>query len=796
MHPWIKSDKPGKCTICSMDLTPVMEGASLPVTGSDGVVLKRGGVKAVSVRTHEVRRGALTRTLRVTGTLEPNEKSKTVVSAPSAGRIQSTSVGALGEPVTKGASLATLFSPDLVQKRFFLRSVGGDQSGIGRGLVHTPAAGSDPYLGEILSPISGVVLQRNVYPGQYVVEGEKLFTIADPSVVWFEFDAYDRQLPWLKVGQPLDLRVPALPERRLQANITFIEPVVNPSTRTLRIRAEVQNPETTDQGHTDHLLQFGLLAEASVRSEVPDALLVPRSAVLRPGSVAYVYLEREPGSYFRRRVTLGRQGDDAYEVVEGLDEGDRIVTAGNVLIDAQAQLESGSESAETILEVPTAPSLHGPGALGASPSKPLPPGHLARAGSPAVSMDHPLDPGLEARLNALLEAVGALNSALAADDLTAFKKRERLFQRSADELEAGGTADPVLHPVIGRVVARARWASPVDLASARRVFGAFSAELVDLAQLLRTGHAGFKSLKVYRCPMAPKPGLWVQASAPLRNPYKGPAMLACGEEVPPLPGMAPSPGRVAAVGTANPEMPASPLPREGGSAAALPGGESQHGSAGRAPGRTSPQGGGSSPVGRTGIMGAIMSPGSELQMMRRRLIQEANAGERSAAPETLAPVRVGGLECSPGQVRLLTGLIQSVEGIGRALADGNLKDYFQRSAALPTWFGEVRDAFGPGHPWHTMMKDLLAAGLPVARSGDWHSVREIGEARTLFQPFSAQASRLAIRIRRDVPALASVRVYQRALEEGSTVKWIQASGPVANPFGLAEAGSQAGEVLE
>ena len=139
MHPWIKSDKPGKCTICSMDLTPVMEGASLPVTGSDGVVLKRGGVKAVSVRTHEVRRGALTRTLRVTGTLEPNEKSKTVVSAPSAGRIQSTSVGALGEPVTKGASLATLFSPDLVQKRFFLRSVGGDQSGIGRGLFDMAA---------------------------------------------------------------------------------------------------------------------------------------------------------------------------------------------------------------------------------------------------------------------------------------------------------------------------------------------------------------------------------------------------------------------------------------------------------------------------------------------------------------------------------------------------------------------------------------------------------------------------------------------------------------------------------
>ena len=187
-----------------------------------------------------------------------------------------------------------------------------------------------------------MVLEREVYSGQYVGDGDRLLTIADASVLWFRFDVYERQLAWLEPGQTIEVTVPAVPGKVFSAVISFIEPTVNNATRTVRVRADLPNAVVAANGHPRRLLSFGMYAEGRVHTQVPNTLAVPRTAILYPGASTYAYVDKGDGAYERRRVKLGRQGDDLWEVLEGLDEGERVVSCGNVLIDAQAQFNQGS----------------------------------------------------------------------------------------------------------------------------------------------------------------------------------------------------------------------------------------------------------------------------------------------------------------------------------------------------------------------------------------------------------------------------------------------------------------------
>lgn len=213
MHPWIKSDRPGKCTICDMDLTPIYEGQAGFGAGENFVVISSNQVTVLNVQTEPVKRLPLSRSLRVAGTLEANETSKTVVSAPARGRIDALAVDYAGVEVQRGQKLITMFSPELVQLRKTLLAVRNVSQPGGTNDFSKPLMDSGIYTGDILAPQSGVVLERNVYIGQYVAEGDRLLTIADGSVLWFRFDVYQDQLPWFQVGQALDVEVSGIPGR-------------------------------------------------------------------------------------------------------------------------------------------------------------------------------------------------------------------------------------------------------------------------------------------------------------------------------------------------------------------------------------------------------------------------------------------------------------------------------------------------------------------------------------------------------------------------------------------------------
>jgi len=354
MHPWIKSAQPAECTICGMDLV-ALPGAT--AAESDGiVVLSRSQVTAVGVETTPVTKQSLTRTLRVTGQIDDDDTRHRVLAARVPGRIEELHVNTIGAEVAAGEPLATIYSPDmLTAQRVFVQRVKAGEAAypaadraearerlLELGLTEPEIARLEKDLRPeatvtVRSPMSGTVVSKTVYEGQYVQTSDRLFEIADFSRMWFLFDAYEQDLPWLRVGQAVEITTRAVPGETIRAPIAFIDPNFNEMTRTTRVRVVIPNPHLNAAGEP-HNLPHRVLAEGRVQLVNFGVLAAPRSSVLDSGTGPVAYVARDEGTYEQRALTLGRRGDTVVEVLSGLHEGEQVVTHGALLIDAQAQL--------------------------------------------------------------------------------------------------------------------------------------------------------------------------------------------------------------------------------------------------------------------------------------------------------------------------------------------------------------------------------------------------------------------------------------------------------------------------
>jgi Cu(I)/Ag(I) efflux system membrane fusion protein len=347
----------------------------------------------------------------------------------------------------------------------------------------------------VRAPMSGTVVSRSVYEGQYVETNDPLFEIGDFSHMWFVFDAYEPDLPWIKPGQIVELSVPSLPGQVLTAPITFIDPNLDGATRTARVRVILDNSR--------RLLLHKQTASAVVRTETPETLLVPRSAVLQHGGQPVVFLARDHEAYAARQIQLGRIGDTEVEVLSGLKEGDRVVTEGALLLDGQAQLAHAAVNTSGVAD---------PG-----PTIPAP-----------VSVAMPAHHGdAHALLKTLAFAAADGADALASDDLAGYRKQLPALRAALDAYLAGfgPAARGPLAAFTGKL------ADGPDLDAARRAFEPFSTAVADAAKSEHLHHQ--EQLWIYQCPMTPVlgTGRWLSKTRQLRNPFFGSAMLECGDEV-------------------------------------------------------------------------------------------------------------------------------------------------------------------------------------------------------------------------------------------------------------------------
>jgi Cu(I)/Ag(I) efflux system membrane fusion protein len=512
MHPWIKSDKPGRCTICGMELTPVYEGEKgFDDSGGDNVIaLTQSQIQVLHVQTATAKTRPLVRTLRVAGTIDDNAMRHRVLSAYVDGRIDKLYVNFVGAEVTKGQPLADFYSPALLQAEREYRQLTGDlkrntalrlrQMGLTpeqiAALDDKPA---DALTSQILAPISGTVVSQSIYEGQYASTGQALFEIGDFSTMWFMFIAYEQDMPWLKPGLTVRVTTPSVSGKTFTGKITFIDPNFDEATRSTKVRVELDNPLVDGRRELLHRLY----ADGLVELEAPAVLTVPRSAVIQAGPEAVVYIDQGGGAYAHTPIKTGRRGDTHIEVLAGLGEGDEVVTNGNLLIDGQAEMNRAFMS---------------------PPEDAVP-----------VSVKNELNDGQKQTIAGFLKVADAMAAALAADDLTKFNTA------SEPAMNVTGAMVKSLRPDVENLDALDKsrhFHGFDDIQSARVAFHTFSVAAVAVLEPLRAA-GQTPEFEIYECPMVdeaipdvPKKARWIQTGKrPLANPFFGAEMLKCGKTI-------------------------------------------------------------------------------------------------------------------------------------------------------------------------------------------------------------------------------------------------------------------------
>ena len=358
MHPSVLSDRPGACPVCGMALVRKSAGAAIPehITGLSLSPTER---VVANISTVTAQRGTVEKELRVVGLVSFAEPLQSSVAARFRGRIEVLHADFTGQSVRQNEPLFELYSPDLIaaQREYLLaldnQSGGGllTSSGMNRELLTAArerlmvhfglTAGQITDLEEsrevrntvtFYSPISGTVIRKMVVEGQYVDEGMTLYELADLSRVWITFDVYERDLPFVHKGQGMTILSEAYPGKRFSGIITFVDPVLNPETRTVRIRTEMMNP--------DGRLKPNMYVTGLVKRTRKGVIVVPASAILSTGQRNVVWVEVSENTFEPRDVVVGLTGDSSVEILDGLREGEVLASTGGYLIDSESSLRS------------------------------------------------------------------------------------------------------------------------------------------------------------------------------------------------------------------------------------------------------------------------------------------------------------------------------------------------------------------------------------------------------------------------------------------------------------------------
>lgn len=354
MHPQIRMDKPGKCPLCAMDLIPLKTtGSGDAAIDPDAIQLSAEAVALANIQTTVVSRQNPVKNVRLYGTIQVDERLSQSQTSHVSGRIEKLMVSFTGESVRQGQTIATIYSPELlsaqqelleaikmkdiqpallqaVREKLSLWKLSDEQ------IAAIEQSGEVSPLTDITANTGGIVVSKNVNQGDYISTGTVLFDIADLSRVWAVFDAYESDLPFLKVGDKLDYTLQSLPGKTFSGRISFINPILDPTTRTAKVRVETTNTRTE--------LMPGMYANALVNAPLKqynNQIVIPKSAVLWTGKRSIVYVKQpdtETPAYLLREVELGPSLGEAYLVLSGIEDGDEIVTNGAFTIDASAQL--------------------------------------------------------------------------------------------------------------------------------------------------------------------------------------------------------------------------------------------------------------------------------------------------------------------------------------------------------------------------------------------------------------------------------------------------------------------------
>jgi len=351
MHPQIRQSEAGKCPICGMSLIPVDQMES-----EDPTVLKMSpnAVRLANIQTTKITSRGIGKILRLDGKVMIDERRVYSQTAHFPGRIEKLYVNYTGEEIRKEQNIASVYSPELItaQKELFEAKkyaspndaiVVAARNKLKQWKLSDRQIEDIERNGEIISEFDiiadekGVITTKMINKGDHINTGTPLYEVSDLSRLWVVFDAYEKDLQWIKIGNTIEFRVSSLPDRSFKSKVTFIDPSIDPRTRVTRIRTEIANPIRSLK---PEMFVSGKVNVKLQSSE--DQITVAKSAVMWTGkrSVVYVKLQNTDYPSFQfREVDLGAELDDSYIITAGLNVGEEVVTHGTFSVDAAAQLQ-------------------------------------------------------------------------------------------------------------------------------------------------------------------------------------------------------------------------------------------------------------------------------------------------------------------------------------------------------------------------------------------------------------------------------------------------------------------------
>ena len=365
MHPAYTSDQPGIAPDCGMNLVPKYadEVEAMQDRPPGTVMLSAEKQQLIGVRTTEVRRAPLQRTIRTVGRVEADETKIAHIHVKVPGWVEKVYVDFVGKLVRKGQPLFTFYSPDLVstQQEYLIARRGQKQ--LGESSYQDVARSADSLLraardrlrlwdisdeqiqqleetGQvtrtmtIYSPINGFVTHRNLYEQAYVKPDTELYMLADLSTIWVYADIYEYEVPYVRVGQRATMQLSYFPGKSYAGRVSYIYPTLDSKTRTVRVRLDFRNP--------GFALKPGMFADVELKINYGTQTLIPSEAVLDSGLRQIVFIAKPGGFFEPREVQLGARLENQYIVLSGVEPGETIVTSGNFLIDSESRLSTAA----------------------------------------------------------------------------------------------------------------------------------------------------------------------------------------------------------------------------------------------------------------------------------------------------------------------------------------------------------------------------------------------------------------------------------------------------------------------
>lgn len=519
MHPQIRQQEPGDCPICGMDLVSLDEaGSNDPLT----LEMTQEAVKLANIETTVIGlTGTPEKSFTLSGKIEADERLAASQVAHIPGRIEKLFVTFTGEQVRQGQQLATLYSPELVTAQqellqaLKIQDVNADLVKAARKKLEywkipkeeirtIEESGKIQETFTVLADAAGVVTNRRVSVGDYVKQGEVLFDIVSLDQVWVLFDAYEEDLASIKVGDRIEFTTPAVPNRVFSTRITFIDPVINPTTRVASLRGELTNP--------GNVLKPEMFVRGKLQAQLSanEQLLVPKSAILwtGPRSVVYVKVpDTNIPSFQFREVELGERVGENYLVESGLEPGEEVVTYGNFAIDAAAQLNNQASMMNRDVAVKG----------------------MDQQALPDYQKSTPM--AFKKQLGAVVQAYLSLKDALVATDpeqaKTAAPKLEKALAAIDRNAVKGAAQQFWLEQLSALKAHSAQIAGKTDVEEQRQQFDFLSQALIKTVKVFGLAE---NTYYIQHCPMAfdDTGADWLSAEEEILNPYFGEVMLRCG----------------------------------------------------------------------------------------------------------------------------------------------------------------------------------------------------------------------------------------------------------------------------